>query len=113
MLYDDAMEPFRIMDKTTTADGYGGVVTTWVDGAEIQAAIETAGGTERLTAMQLGWNGLYTVVTRRSVVLMDGDVIKRVSDGMTLRIKSNGTDSKTPPSAGLDMRVVDAEGYTL
>lgn len=113
MLYEEAMEPFRIMDKTTVADGYGGVITTWVEGAEIQAAISTSGGMESLTAQQLGWKGLYTIFTHRSVLLMDGDIVRRESDGMAFRVKSNGTDSKTPAGAGLDIRVVDAEGYTL
>ena len=107
------MTPFKIMDKTTEADGEGGVVTVWVEGAEIDAAIAPDGGTEQLVAMQRGWNGSYTVVTKRTVVLMDGDVIKRESDNQTFRIKSDGTDSRTPSSAGLDMRTVKAELVTL
>ena len=37
-LLDQAMEDCHIMDKTTQPDGYGGVVTTYVAGAEIKAA---------------------------------------------------------------------------
>ena len=109
----EAMTSFNIMDKTTESDGEGGVITVWVEGAEIQAAIAPDGGAEQLVAMQRGWNGSYTVVTARSVVLMDGDVIKRASDNQTFRIKSDGTDNKTPDSAGLDMRAVKAELITL
>lgn len=109
----EAMTSCKIMDKTTVADGEGGVVTVWVEGASIEAAIAPDGGTEQLIAMQRDWNGSYTVVTKRTVVLMDGDVIRRVSDGQTFRVKSDGTDNKTPPSAGLDMRAVKAEMVTL
>lgn len=112
-LLTEQYEPFYIMDKTTTPDGYGGVITVWVEGAEIEAVLTPDGGIEQLTAQQRGWTGSYTVITPRTVVLMDNDVIKRVSDNKVFRIKSDGTDNKTPRSAGLDMRSVKAEDYTL
>lgn len=112
-LLDKAYEPCIIMDKTTQKDGYGGVITVWVDGAEIQAAIVPDGGVEQLVAQQRGWKGSYSVITPRSVVFMEGDVFRRVSDGKTFRVKSNGTDEKTPRGAGLDMRKVKAEEYPL
>ena len=37
-LVNDAMEKTYIMDKTTTPDGYGGVITKYVEGAEILVA---------------------------------------------------------------------------
>lgn len=109
----EAMTSCKIMDKTTADDGEGGVVTVWVEGASIEAAIAPDGGAEQLVAMQRGWNGSYNVITKRTVVLMNGDVIKRESDNQTFRIKNDGTDNKTPPSAGLDMRAVKAELVTL
>lgn len=112
-LLSESYEPCVIMDKTTEKDGFGGVVTVWKEGAEIEASIVPDGGVEQLTAQQRGWNGSYTVTTPRAVVFMDGDVFKRVSDGKTFRVKSDGTDAKTPPGASLDMRQVKAEGVTL
>ena len=112
-LLSEAYEACVIMDKTTQKDGYGGVVTVWTEGASIEAAIVPDGGVEQLVAQQKGWTGSYTVITPRSVVFMDGDVFKRVSDGKTFRVKSDGTDDNTPASAGLDMRQVKAEDYTL
>lgn len=112
-LLQEAMTPCVIMDKTTQKDGYGGVVTVWTEGAEINAAIAPDGGVEQLVAFQRGWTGSYNIVTSKSVVLMSGDVIKRKSDSMTFRIKSDGTDNKTPDSANLDARLVKAEAITL
>lgn len=112
-LLSEAYEPCVIMDKTTEKDGFGGVVTVWVEGAEVKAVITPDGGVEQLTAQQRGWTGSYTVITPRSVMFMDGDVFKRLSDGKTFRVKSDGTDDKTPKGAGLDMRQVKAEGYAL
>jgi hypothetical protein len=41
------------------------------------------------------------------------DVVKRVRDGKTFRIKSDGDDRATPQSARLDMRQVTAEEWGL
>lgn len=112
-LLQEAMVDCHIMDKKTEKDGYGGVITTWSEGAAIKAAISMDGGVEQLVAQQRGWTGSYNVITAKSVLLMAEDVIRRDSDNMTFRIKSNGTDSKTPESAGLDARRVKAEAVTL
>ena len=112
-LYLDALEPCVIMDKTTVPDGYGGVVTVWVEGAEVEAAITPDGGVEQLIAQQRGWSGSYTVLTSKSVVFQYGDVFKRKSDNKTFRVKSDGKDNKTPQSAALDARMVKAEDYEI
>ena len=110
-LLKEAMTPCAIMDKSTQKDGHGGVVTVWTEGAAIDAAIAPDGGVEQLVAQERKWNGSYTIITTRAVVLMEGDVIKRLSDNRTFRVKSDG--NKTPQSAGLDLRAVKAEGITL
>lgn len=108
-LLSESMEECRYMDKTTQADGYGGVVTVWIGGAPIQCAIVLDTSMEARRAAQEGVKSLYTVITSRSITLGYGDVIQRVSDGKYFRITSDGTDKKTPASAGLDMRSVTAE----
>lgn len=107
-LFDDALEPCLIMDKTTAKDGYGGVITTYVEGAEIEAAIVFGDTLQNLVAAVKEGKDSYTIITRRNVVLQFGDVIKRVSDGGMFTITSNGKDRATPQGAGLDMRAVKA-----
>ena len=68
-LLDDAFEECLIVDKTTTADGYGGVVTNYTDGAAIQAAIVFDNSLAARTASVQGVKDLYTVTTRKTVVL--------------------------------------------
>ena len=111
-LLDDAFEECLIVDKTTAPDGYGGVVTNYTDGASIQAAIVFDNSLAARTASVQGVKDLYTVTTRKTVVLQYHDIIKRVKDGKYLRITSDGKDKATPPGAGLDMRVVSAEEFT-
>ncbi len=112
-LLDDAFEDCVILDKTTQKDGYGGVVTTYVDGAPIEAAIVFDSSLAARTASVQGVKDLYTVTTRRNVVLQFHDVIRRQKDGKILRITTDGKDKETPQGAGLDMRVVNAEEFTI
>lgn len=112
-LLDDAMEACTIMDKTTVPDGYGGVTTAYKAGASIQAAIVYDSSLQARTASVQGVKDLYTITTRRNVVLQFHDVIRRERDGKILRVTTDGKDKETPQGAGLDMRVVNAEEFTI
>ena len=97
------------MDKTTTADGYGGYTTDWKAGAEIQAAIVCDSSMEARIADKQGVTDLYTVTTRKNVNLQYHDVFRREKDGKLFRVTSDGDDNHTPTSATLNMRQVTAE----
>lgn len=116
-LLDEAMESCLYLDKTTQSDGYGGVITTYKDGAEFKAAITFDTSIEARAAEKQGVTSLYTVTTSRTLVLQYHDVFKRKRDGKIFRVTSDGDDKYTPASASLDMRQVTAEefvptGYT-
>lgn len=112
-LLDDATEACTIMDKTTAPDGYGGVTTVYQAGAHIQAAIVFDSSLQARTASVQGVKDLYTITTRKNVVLQYHDIIRRERDGKILRITTDGKDKETPKGAGLDMRVVNAEEFTI
>lgn len=112
-LLDSAMEKFVMLDKSTQADGYGGYITTWNEGAEFQAAATFDTSIAARTAAVQGVTNLYTITTSRAVNLQYHDICKRVSDGKIFRVTSDGDDKKTPPSAYLDMRQVTAEEWRL
>ena len=107
----ESFEPCVILDKTTESDGRGGVITKWKDGAEFTAAVVFNSSLEAKVAEKQGVKSLYKITTTKSVVLQYHDVFRRESDGKIFRITSDGKDNKTPASASLDMRVVDAEEY--
>lgn len=110
-LLSEAMEICVYIDKTTEADGYGGIITRWVDGASFKAAITFDTSIQARTADKQGVTSLYTVTTSKSVVLQYHDVFKRERDGKIFRVTSDGDDKFTPASATLDMRQVTAEEY--
>jgi hypothetical protein len=102
-----------ILNKRTEADGYGGYITTWVDGADFDAAIVKDSSMQARIGEKQGVTALYTVTTTRALNLQFHDVFRRVEDGKIFRVTSDGDDNKTPKSAGLDMRQVTAEEWSL
>ena len=112
-LLSAAMEECIILNKSTVDDGYGGYVTVWTEGAHFNAAIVLNSSMEARIAEQQGVTALYTITTSKALNLQYHDVLKRVSDGKIFRVTSDGDDSKTPPSATLDMRQVSAEEWKL
>lgn len=112
-LLDEAMETCAFLNKQVTPDGYGGYATTWADGAMFQAAIVFDTSIEARTAEVQGVTSRYTVTTSKALTLEYHDVFRRISDGKVFRVTSDGDDKYTPKSAGLDMRQVTAEEWTL
>ena len=112
-LLSEQMTTCTILDRRTVDDGYGGVHDQYVDGASIQAAIPLMSATERIAAQQSQPKSIYHIITTKAVNLQYHDVIRREEDGKIFRVTSDGNDNKTPNSAGLNMRVVDAEEWRL
>lgn len=112
-LLEEAMEKCIMLDKTTVPDGYGGVITNWVEGADFSAAIVFDNSLEARIGEHQGTTNLYTITTKKTINLQYHDVFKRLSDGKIFRVKSDGDDNKTPASAGLNMRQVSAEEWEL
>lgn len=108
-LVEKAMETSHIMDKHTEPDDYGGVITTYTEGAEINVAYSFNSSTEARVAAQQGVNNRFTLLTKKSVILRFPDIIKRDRDGKYFRVTSDGDDNKTPETAGLNLRAVEAE----
>lgn len=112
-LLDDAFETFEILDRTTREDGYGGIITAYVAGAKFQAVAVFNNSTEARVAAVQGAIDRYRITTRKSVILQYHDVIRRLSDSKIFRVTTDGDDVKTPPSASLNMRQVDAQEWKL
>ena len=112
-LIDDFKSPVCFLEKTRVPDGEGGSYVTWAEGMKFLAAITFDTSIEARTAEKQGVTSLYTVTTERSMVLEYHDVFKRLYDGKVFRVTSDGDDKFTPQSAGLDMRQVTAEEWSL
>lgn len=112
-LLEEAMVPCVMLNKQTEADGYGGYIVTWADGAEFDCAIVLDTSIQARVAEKQGVTELYTVTTKKVMNLQYHDVFRRVRDGKIFRVTSDGDDKYTPASAGLNMRQVSAEEWSL
>lgn len=112
-LLDEFTESCNIIDKRTAADGYGGFITEWTDGAEFDAAIVLDTSMQARIGESQGVTNLYTITTKKNVNLQFHDVFRRNRDGKIFRVTSDGDDKHTPSSATLNMRVVTAEEFKL
>lgn len=112
-LLSEAMVVCTMQDKTTAPDGRGGMITSWTDGAQFNAAITLDSSMQARIAEAQGVTSLYSVVTNKAVNLQYHDVFRREEDGKIFRVTSDGDDKKTPESANLNMRVVTAEEWAL
>ena len=112
-LLENAYEDFVILNKSVVDDGYGGVITKWVDGATIKGAIVFDNSAQMKTAQAAGYHAAYTLTVKKHIELDFHTVLRRVSDGVIFRLVSNSDDKKTPDSAFLDMRQYSAEEWTL
>lgn len=112
-LLTESFENCVLYDRKTVADGVGGYISSFTEGAEFAAAISLDVSMQARTAAKQGVTALYTVTTRKAMNLQYHDIFKCVSDGKIFRVTSDGDDKKTPRSAGLNMRCVSAEEWTL
>ena len=112
-LLHEAMEKFQLIHRTTSDDGYGGWDETWMLGATFDAAVVLDSSIQAQLAMSQGVTGVYTVTTTKNINLQYHDVFKRLSDGKTFRVLTDGDDKRTPNSAGLNMRQVTAEEWGI
>lgn len=112
-LLDEAMEEFTIVDRRTVDDGYGGVVTEWVDGATISGAVTYDSSSEMKVAQAMGSTSAYTLTVRKNVNLDYHTVIRRKSDSKIFRVLANSDEKKTPDSAALNMLQYPLEEWKL
>lgn len=112
-LLTEQMVSCVMLNKQTVADGYGGYITTWADGAQFKAAIVFDTSIEARAAEKQGVSSLYTVTTTKALTLEYHDVFRRVKDSKIFRVTSDGDDKYTPASATLNMRQVTAEEWSL
>ena len=112
-LLDEAFEPLTIINRSVVDDGYGGVISEWTDGAQIQGALVQDTSLQAKVAQAAGVTSIYTLTVRKTIDLDFHTVVRRESDGQIFRLTSNSDDKKTPASAGLDMRQYSAEEWKL
>lgn len=102
-----------VMNRAIVNDGEGGYISTWTEGAVFGAALSVDQSAEAKVAAVSGVKDVYSVYTDSAMTLMHGMVFKRLADGKTFRVTSDGDEKQTPSTSTLNMRVVTAEEWSI
>ena len=109
----DGFEKCAMLTKTgKRPDGEGGFIYYWELGEEFTAAFDFQASMQAKVAEKQGVTGLWNILVKRETRLEFHNVFKRLSDGQVFRVTSKD-DKATPKSAGLDLRLISAEEWTL
>lgn len=103
------------IDKITATDPFGGLTTTYVDGAEFMALISLSGSVAQLVAEQRGYSGTYTITVSKKVPadFLEFHTIFRTEDGRVFRITRDPDEQVAPISSQLDYKVGEAEKFII
>lgn len=110
-LLEASMEEFTFINKQKVPDGYGGSKPTYTEGFSFDASATFDSSLQGRIAFKEGVTSLYTITTKKNLVLEYHDIIKRKRDGKIFRITSDGDDKYSPASSSLNMRQVTAEEW--
>ena len=111
-LLSQAMEDVVLMEKKREPDGEGGFIYDWEMGEEFTAAFDFQASMQAKAAEKQGVTGLWNILVKKETRLEFHNIFKRLSDGQVFRVTSKD-DKATPKSAGLDLRLISAEEWTL
>lgn len=112
-LYEKMMTPCVRMERKGSDDGEGGTRTEWIAGERIDAAIVRDTSTAAKVAEKEGVTSVYTITTKRNVLLGFHDVIKRLSDGKIFRVTSDIGDKVSLGMSLIDISQVTAEKWEV
>lgn len=112
-LIDNMMEPCVLLTEKRITDPEGGFSSVWEDGPRFKAAIVQDSSMEARIAEQQGVTSVFTITTKRNNVLKYHDVIRRLKDGQTFRVTSDGGEKVSPNASTLDISQVTAEKWAL
>lgn len=113
-LIQEMMEECVILNKAVVSDGEGGHVTKWDEGATIKVAITQDTSITARIAEKDGFTNTYTLTMAKEDKLEYHEVIKRLRDGLILRVTN---DNKEFPNVASDLlnkyTQVNAERWEL
>ena len=113
MLIDEMMDACVYMNKAKIPDGQGGSKVEWTEGAPIDVAIVLDTSIRTRIAESEGFTNSYTLTTKRDTALENNDVIKRLSDGLILRVTNDVKDFPSVSAKLKDYSQVSAEKWRL
>lgn len=104
---------FRILDKTTQEDGYGGYIDTYAVGARFEGVLVLDDSINAQAAMAQGVTGVYTLTYDKALRLPWHTVFCKDEDHNQVFRVTSKDEKSTPSSSSLRMRDVKCEEWVL
>lgn len=113
-LYSDMLEPcLRLLPETGEPDSQGGGAIAWTEGERFSALIVKNAAREVERGERRDVVETYTVSVDAGRPLRYNEVFRRLSDGATFRVTSNGADCAAPAAASVQIARATAERWVL
>lgn len=97
-------EPFHKMVKITSGGAFGGDDPQWVQGEQFTGIATKQSSTQSIIAQKEYAIGNYIVTAMTDITLNKGDYIKRVSDGLILKITEPNNNTAPPSIATIPIK---------
>lgn len=112
-MIEDFFDFWVYIEKRKVPDGLGGAENSYVEGIKFKGAATNSTSLQVKIAEQQGVTSVYKFVTNKSNTLEYGDIIKKASSDLYLRITSNAAEGT--PSDFLQTNTIEysAERFTL
>ena len=104
---------FRIMDKSTREDGYGGYADVYSVGARFEGVLFLNDSIEAQIAMSQGVKGVYTLSYDKALRLPWHTVFCKDDDRSKVYRVTSKDESSTPSTSNIHIRSVNCEEWEI
>lgn len=104
---------FRIINRSTEADGYGGFVDTYTIGAKFEGVLVLNDSINAQVAMSQGVTGVYKLIYDKSLRIHWHTVFCKDEDHDRVFRVTSKDEKSTPSSSSMDLRYVLCEEWEI
>lgn len=104
---------FRIMDKSTQKDGYGGYIDVYTVGEKFDAVLTLNDSINAQVAMAQGVTGVYKLTYDKSLRLPWHTVFCEDSDRSKVYRVTSKDEKSTPGKSNMNLRTVNCEEWEI
>ena len=112
-LIDKLARTCELLERVEHPDGQGGTMTDWMPAMRFPAVFEKVDSREGSTADKSAAIERYKITTPKRIGLKHNDVIRRINDGLVLRVTSDSDNTSPPSFATFVLEQVNAERWEL
>lgn len=111
MILQSFQDQFTRLSISSVSDGIGGTTLTIQTGVSFIGFLGINNKTEKAEAGKTETETAYILLCPRDISLVNGDILRRKSDGAEFRVFTD-SERKTPKCSSMNFSAVDVKRYT-